>query len=226
MNKPYIICHMVASIDGRIDCSMVDKISGDEYYTTLDALQCPSRLEGRVTIAHYTALPQPFIAHDSTPVGEESVYMATKAEGYTIAVDTRGQLRFPDNVAAEGPFLVISSQQAPREYLDTLRQHGISYIATGCTAIHLPRAMELLHDTFGVEKMSLLGGGHINGGFLTEGLIDEVSLLLAPGIDGRQGQTALFDGIADATKLPTQLSLASAEQLDSGILWLRYKVRN
>ena len=31
--KPYIICHMVASVDGRIDCSMVDKISGDEYYT-------------------------------------------------------------------------------------------------------------------------------------------------------------------------------------------------
>lgn len=34
--KPYVICHMVASIDGRIDCSMVDKISGEEYYTALD----------------------------------------------------------------------------------------------------------------------------------------------------------------------------------------------
>lgn len=31
---------MVESIDGRIDCGMVDKISGDEYYTTLDSLDC------------------------------------------------------------------------------------------------------------------------------------------------------------------------------------------
>lgn len=29
MKKPYIVCHMVQSIDGRIDCAMVDKISGD-----------------------------------------------------------------------------------------------------------------------------------------------------------------------------------------------------
>ena len=35
--RPYVVCHMVASIDGRIDCAMVDKISGDEYYTTLRA---------------------------------------------------------------------------------------------------------------------------------------------------------------------------------------------
>ena len=40
--KPYVICHMVASIDGRIDCSMVDKISGEEYYTALEQLDCPS----------------------------------------------------------------------------------------------------------------------------------------------------------------------------------------
>ena len=28
--RPHIVCHMVASIDGRIDCAMVEKISGDE----------------------------------------------------------------------------------------------------------------------------------------------------------------------------------------------------
>ena len=31
--KPYIVCHMIQSIDGRIACDMVDKIIGDEYYT-------------------------------------------------------------------------------------------------------------------------------------------------------------------------------------------------
>lgn len=45
--KPYIICHMMQSIDGRIACDMVDKISSDEYYTTLDALECNAFIEGK-----------------------------------------------------------------------------------------------------------------------------------------------------------------------------------
>lgn len=57
--RPYIVCHMVASIDGRIDCAMVDQICGDEYYTTLAELDCPSALEGRVTREHYSADPTP-----------------------------------------------------------------------------------------------------------------------------------------------------------------------
>ena len=56
MKRPYIVCHMVESIDGRIDCGMVDKISGDEYYSTLESLGCPASVEGRVTMEHYYAL--------------------------------------------------------------------------------------------------------------------------------------------------------------------------
>lgn len=44
---------MVESIDGRIDCGMVNKISGDEYYTTLDSLDCRASVEGRVIMEHF-----------------------------------------------------------------------------------------------------------------------------------------------------------------------------
>ena len=98
-----------------------------------------------------------------------------------------------------------------------------SYICTGKDAIDLPAAMEILCSEFGVERMAILGGGHINGGFLAAGLIDEVSLLLAPGIDGRKGQTALFDGIADMNRMPVRLSLESVEKIENDILWIRYK---
>ena len=83
--------------------------------------------------------------------------------------------------------------------------------------------MEILCTDFGVERLAVLGGGHINGGFLAAGLIDEVSLLLAPGIDGRKGQTALFDGIADIDRMPVRLALESVEQVGQGTLWIRYK---
>ncbi len=72
---------------------MVDKISGDEYYTTLDSLSCPTQLEGRVTLEHYTAIKEPFVAKDAAPVGKTSVFKAVSAEGYMVAVDTTGKLR-------------------------------------------------------------------------------------------------------------------------------------
>ena len=49
MKKPYIICHMMISIDGRIDCAMTSKLRGvNDYYTTLDEIHVPTTVSGRV----------------------------------------------------------------------------------------------------------------------------------------------------------------------------------
>ena len=43
MKKPYIICHMMTSVDGRIDCAMTSKLSGvSDYYTTLAQINVPT----------------------------------------------------------------------------------------------------------------------------------------------------------------------------------------
>ena len=67
----------------------------------------------------------------------------------------------------------------------------------------------------------LEGGGHINGSMLRAGLIDEVSVLLAPVVDGRTGTPALFD---EHEGLPRGLTLAEATPLRHDVLWLRYRV--
>lgn len=30
--RPYIICHMMSSVDGRIDCAMIEKIDNTDNY--------------------------------------------------------------------------------------------------------------------------------------------------------------------------------------------------
>lgn len=222
--RPYIISHMVASIDGRIDCSMVDKISGDEYYTALEQLGCPSLLEGRVTLEHYSAEKEPFVPTLNKPVRKPSIYVAVESDAYMVAIDTRGRLRWSSPEIDGTPLVCVVSEQVSEEYLEMLRQQEISWICTGKEAIDLPQAMEVLREQFAVERLAVLGGGHINGGFLEAGLIDEVSLLLAPGIDGRSGQTALFDGIEDKNRQPVSLKLASVEPLGNGTIWIRYKI--
>lgn len=223
MNRPYIICHMMQSLDGRVACDMVDKISGDEYYTALDSLNCPSRIEGKHSYQiHYCGFEE-FKPETEGGIGKEAFYIASRAKGYSISVDTRGTLLWKDTDNKDR--LCIVSEQASPEYLAYLRDKGISYIAVGKEHIDLPRAMEILHDEFGVERVAVVGGGKINGGFLAAGLLDEVSAMIAPGIDGRAGQPALFDGIADRENfLPTSLRFKEVTTFPNGVIFARYEV--
>lgn len=222
--KPYIVCHMMQSVDGRIACDMVDKISGDEYYTALESLNCPTTVEGKVTLQIHVTGFEPYVPQDTTPVGHEEYHVATQADGYCISVDSAGTLRWTaDNCGTDKPRLCLVSERASREYLNHLRSLGLSYIATGKEHVNLRRAVELLNEHFGVERIAVVGGGAINGGFLAAGLLDEVSVMIAPGIDGRLGQPALFDGMTDRDGyLPVRLKYQTSQVLDNGVIWLRY----
>ena len=96
--RPYIICHMMSLLDGRIDCDVTEQIEGgDEYYDALTQLGCPSTLMGRVTMQMHYALPEPFVAEDKTPIGSEQHHVAISAKGYIVAIDTMGKLSWPQN---------------------------------------------------------------------------------------------------------------------------------
>lgn len=223
--RPYIICHMIASVDGRIDCDMTEQIEGgNEYYEALESLACPSMLMGRVTMQMHYALAEPFIAADTTPIGCEAFHIACKAAAYCVGVDTHGILQWGESEFDGQALLVITDEQCPKAYHDRLTEQGISWIATGKNGINLARAMELLAEKFGVERLAVTGGGHINGAFLEAELLDEVSFMVAPGIDGRGGMAAVFDGIADKNRPATQLHLQSVKQMGETV-WMRYKFK-
>jgi 2,5-diamino-6-(ribosylamino)-4(3H)-pyrimidinone 5'-phosphate reductase len=57
-----------------------------------------------------------------------------------------------------------------------------------------------------------------------EGLGNEVSLLVVPGIDGRHNIPAVFDGVGPSRKTAVPLRLKSVEQRVSNALWIRYEV--
>lgn len=228
--RPYVIVHMMTSVDGRIDCPMLEQLSGDEYYVALEKFGLCSKLSGRVTavlecpaVAKETALAEGEAAGKA--VGKESVHVAVASDEYTIVVDTCGRLRWASGEADGHPVLCIVSEKVSEEYLEHLRGLGISWIATGKDRIDLARALDILGEQFGVSRLAVVGGGHICGGFLESGLVDEVSVMVAPGIDGRQGQTAVFDGITDRGCNPYKLKLESVEQWETGIVWLRYKMK-
>lgn len=224
--RPYVICHMGPSIDGRIviDDWDVPRSFVAEYERTAQTYDADAWMIGRVSMEPYagkaklpkTAPPQPLPRTD---------FIAThSASSYVVALDPSGKLTWKSN-AIDGEHVVsILTESVPDSYLAFLRSKGISYLFGGKTQLNLARVLQKLRSKLGIHKLMLEGGGKINGTFLTANLIDELSLLIAPIADGGTGTPTLFD--AKEGKGPARrLKLLSVEQRPGDLLWLRYKVR-
>lgn len=127
--KPYIICHMMASVGGHIDCNMTDKISGNEYYAALDLLECPSQSSGKATARKHYVRSGHFAAHEQC-VDRTIFYKAREVEGYAIVSDSSGTLLYDGNSLDGKPLLVTTSKQVAVDYLCLLKDRGISYTAS------------------------------------------------------------------------------------------------
>lgn len=224
MTKPYVIVHMMMSADGRIDCNMTAQLDGnDEYYSTLSALNAPTRVTGSGTAATEMAGGS-FTSDDKTPLGKEAFAKNTTADAYNIVTDSQGRLSWGDDAGSNFPHLILTSEGVAKSYLDYLDQNHISWIATGKEHVDIARALEILQNEFGVDRLAVVGGGKINGGFLSAGVVDEISIVIGPGVDGRLGQPSLFDGMQKGSS-PVALKLQSVKSYDDGAVWLRYTVK-
>ncbi len=72
--------------------------------------------------------------------------------------------------------------------------------------------------------MGIVGDAAINTAFLEAGLLDEVSILVGAGIDGRGCMTSVFDNLGADHPL-VRLKLTDVRKFDSDAVWLRYKTR-
>ena len=221
MNRPYVICHMMMSLDGRIDCKMTEDLPGDnEYYDTLNSYNYDATLNGKVT-ALMECASGTYKENKHTNVNKELVSNKIKSKNIEIYVDTKGTLTW-DNYDNLNGLLIILSESTSIEYLSYLDSLNISYIVTGKEHIDLNKALDILYNQFYIKTLMVLGGGNINAGFLKIDAIDEISICLGAGIDGRKNQVALFDGLPLDYPV-TKLKLISVKTYECGTIWIKYK---
>jgi riboflavin biosynthesis pyrimidine reductase len=224
-SRPYIICHMAASVDGKTDGAAMRKVLKPGLYEALHTeLGGNAWICGRKTMEEHFSEKEPFHPASNSPAGPQPVHVARRAESYAVCVDTRGKLNWASDDLAGDHLICIVSERASADYLAMLRKKNISYVVAGENSVDLAKAIQLLGAHFGIRTLLLEGGGHINGAFLQAGLVDELSLLLVPGVDGRHEIAALFDGIPATSRSVFPLKLKSVEQREEGALWIRYDV--
>ena len=213
---------MMISLDGRIDCAMTSKLRGvDDYYTTLAEIDVPTTVSGRVTAELELANPGEFTPKNSEKYGQEGFSKKADAAGYEVIIDTNGKLLWDDAAGMDKPYLIVTSEKVTKEYLEYLDGRHISWIACGKERVDLARASEILAEKFNVKRMGIVGGAKINTAYLEAGLLDEISILVGAGIDGRGGMPAVFDGLEMSHDV-TDLKLMDVKKFDSDAVWLRY----
>ncbi|AIQ51453.1 dihydrofolate reductase family protein [Paenibacillus sp. FSL R7-0331] len=236
MNKrPYIVCHMLTSLDGRIagDFLETERTSffSKKYEEIHQQYECKAWICGRVTMEkHFTFGHRLELGDENIPAIPRTDYVADRAaDAYAIAVDPSGKLGWTQNYIAEdddryGHHIVeVLTEQVADAYLAHLKNLGISYIFGGKTDLNFTVVAEKLKRLFSIDKLLLEGGGKINSSFLNEGLIDEISLVLIPVIDGAADALTLFEANASPRKInPVDFDFKSVENLGDGGLWIKY----
>ena len=219
---------MAASVDGRIATAgwPASAAVRRQYELVHESYEADGWICGRVTM-------EPFAKclRSEQEVGREHPGGATREdfiasgehESFAFAIDPSGRLAWESNDIDGDHVVAILSERVSDEYLAFLRKRNVSYLLAGARDVDLEVALEKIGVRFGVRTLMLEGGGRINGGMLRAGLIDEVSLLVAPIADGRIGTPALFDVDGDDVS-PRRLALESVERRADDVLWLRYRV--
>ena len=144
-----------------------------------------------------------------------------------VAIDPHGKLHYGKGDAGGDHIVAVLGEQVTDEYLAELREDGVSYLFAGSDGRDLHVAMDALGGAFNLTTLLLEGGGTINGAFLKAGLIDEISLLVFPGIDGLAGIPSIFEYAGEPHETPAagrSLRLLTTEALEGGMVWLHYRV--
>lgn len=224
-DRPYVICHMVPSVDGRIVVNDWDvrDVASAEYERTAATFDADGWIIGRISMEPYAGKAR--IPRSGAKLPRTDFVAPHDAESFAIAIDPSGKLRWEKSDIDGEHVIAILTTGVSDQYLAFLRAKGVSYLFGGRTNIHLKKVLEKLRAKFGIRTLLLEGGGKINGSFLEADVIDELSILVAPVADGTTGTPALFD--AKPKRGPARsLKLKSVEKLKGDLVWLRYEVRH
>src|SRR2546427_9693167 len=227
--KPYVICHMCPTSDGRVLGDRWPplpggKDSGELFESTGESFGIGAWLVGTTTMREFAG--RNVKLKKARRRIERTDYVADRrARRFAIGADAKGALRFQDpDVEGDHVVLLVSSRVSD-DYLAHLQDAGVSYLFCGAREVDVKVALDKIRRLLGIRRLMLEGGGTFNGEMLHARLVDEISQVIVPVADGGRGVTTIFDIPGDPPrKAAAALRLKWYRRLPGGVIWLRYRV--
>ncbi|CAD2222692.1 hypothetical protein AGDE_15271 [Angomonas deanei] len=243
-----VVCHMMVTLDGKINGEAYNcdnyEYFGKTYYdvevrhfpaSKVCIIGRKSNEGGIETVTDLPPLPE------GTVISREEDFIVPFEEPledgthWNCIVDPRGVFAPKDRILKMDSFpyydgdrivSVVTQKQPSDVFLYYLQQKKIPYIFAGDEKLDCAVAVEKLSRYLNEKIIMLHGGPTLNGSFLKDGVIDELSLLQVPIQSNNPADLPLFTSMKEDEILPPlQLNLLACESLQHSGLWLHYEVK-
>lgn len=236
LDRPYIISHLLTSLDGKIAGPYMDSSSMlplfEEYNKIFLSFESDAWLNGANTSVAYTKNRKVELDENAPTVPEGDFVYRNDAKMYFVSIDSKGRIAWDSNELEfnkrpKAHVIEVLSKKTPNAYKAFCRKLNISYIICGDEHIDCALCARKLKQLFHINKCVITGGGVVNASFLDAGVIDELSQILCPIADCCTNTPTLFDRLDYLPeKKPHEFKLISCEKIVADALYLKYLVKN
>lgn len=182
--RPHVVLNAGMTLDGKISTK-----TGDSAISSKEDLLRVHRLREEVDaimVGINTVL-------DDDPRLSIHKIETDKKNPLRVVVDSRARVPLEARMfKEEGKTLVAVSSRASEEKIRLIKEKA-EVVACGTETVDLRCLMENLYEK-GIKKLLLEGGGTLNWSMLSEGLVDQISVAVAPRIAGGKEAISLVEG--------------------------------
>ena len=219
---PYVILHTGTSVDGRIDWGGG---SDNPYYELVEQFRADTDNSGSNTI-----LAAQFPDNPREALGKlYDDWVNKPSRPIHAIVDSRGRVKNWETIRKQPWWMghvSLCSEETPAKHLEYLKELGIDCIIAGKRHVNLRKALERLNSKYNTQRVRVDSGGILNGAFLRQGLVDEVSVVVSPAlVGGRSPKTMFVAQDLESEEGVIPLVLTSVQRIRDRYVWLRYQVR-
>ncbi|WP_405315892.1 2,5-diamino-6-(ribosylamino)-4(3H)-pyrimidinone 5'-phosphate reductase [Methanobrevibacter sp.] len=221
--RPYVILNAAMTLDGKIATATgSSNISGKKDLERVHEIrkECDGIMVGIGTV----------LADDPRLTVHK---IDAKPEDNPVRVVVDSKCRTPADARItnnDAKTIIAGANEYKEEFMKSetyneLKKRGVKFFFSGDKRVDLKALMNYLHEE-GIEKLMLEGGATLNFSMIKAGLIDEISICVAPMVVGGADAKTFFDGDGFNTMDESvKLELIDYYPLDKDFI-LNYRVLN
>ena len=224
MNRPFVFINVAVTADGKIDTfqrrgaaisSARDKERVDRLRAESDAIMVGGR----------TLLDEdPKLTVKSEVLRAERVKRGRPPNPAKVGVVTQAKIKEDSQFLDSGPadIVIFTTRRTSKRQLSLLKARHVDVYVDDAQQVNLERALATLKD-LGIGRLMVEGGGTLNFELMRLGLVDEISIFIAPMIFGGESAPTLAAGLGLATSEAIPLKLVDVETWEDGGVLLKYQ---